>query len=133
MQTSDIPLTIPDNGKQSQAIESAYLQDEWKVFAPLTLNYGVRFDHYSAFSSGSQFSPRVNFVWQLRSGTTVHGGYSRYYTPPPFELVGSETFTKFAGTSAIPPGHGDPGHPADRRARELLRLRCAAEAAGQQP
>jgi len=34
----------------------------------------------------------------------VHGGYSRYYTPPPFELVGSETFTKFAGTSAIPPG-----------------------------
>jgi outer membrane receptor for ferrienterochelin and colicins len=104
MQTSDIPLTIPDNGKQSQAIESVYLQDEWKVFAPFTLNYGVRFDHYSAYSSGSQLSPRVNFVWQLGTGTTVHGGYSRYYTPPPFELVGSETFTKFAGTSAIPPG-----------------------------
>ena len=104
MQTSDIPLTIPDNGKQSQAIESAYLQDEWQVFAPLTLNYGLRFDHYSAYSSGSQLSPRVNFVWQLPTGTTVHGGYSRYYTPPPFELVGSETFTKFAGTSAIPPG-----------------------------
>jgi outer membrane receptor for ferrienterochelin and colicins len=104
MRTSDIPLTIPDNGTQSQAIESVYLQDEWKVFEPFTLNYGVRFDHYSAFSSGSQLSPRVNFVWQLGSGTTVHGGYSRYYTPPPFELVGSETFTKFAGTSAIPPG-----------------------------
>lgn len=104
MQTSDVPLTIPDNGRQSQAIESAYLQDEWQVFAPLTLNYGVRFDHYSAYSSGSQLSPRVNFVWQLPTGTTVHGGYSRYYTPPPFELVGSETFTKFAGTSAIPPG-----------------------------
>jgi len=104
MQTSDIPLTIPDNGKQSQAIESAYLQDEWQVFSQLTLNYGVRFDHYSAYSSGSQLSPRVNFVWQLPTGTTVHGGYSRYYTPPPFELVGSETFTKFAGTSALPPG-----------------------------
>ncbi len=104
VQTSDIPLTVPDNGKQSQAIESAYLQDEWQIVAPLTLNYGVRFDHYSAYSSGSQLSPRVNFVWQLTTGTTVHGGYSRYYTPPPFELVGSETFTKFAGTSAVPPG-----------------------------
>jgi outer membrane receptor for ferrienterochelin and colicins len=104
MQTSDIPLTIPDNGRQSQVIESVYLQDEWKVFAPFTLNYGLRFDHYSAYSSGSQLSPRINFVWQLGTGTTVHGGYSRYYTPPPFELVGSETFTKFAGTSAVPPG-----------------------------
>jgi outer membrane receptor for ferrienterochelin and colicins len=104
MQTSDIPLNIIDNGEQSQAIESVYLQDEWKVWAPLTINYGLRFDHYSAYSSGSQLSPRVNFVWEVLPGTTVHGGYSRYYTPPPFELVGSETFTKFAGTSAVPPG-----------------------------
>jgi outer membrane receptor for ferrienterochelin and colicins len=103
-QTSDIPLSIIDNGSQSQEIESAYLQDEWKVWSGVTLNYGLRFDHYSAYSSGSQLSPRVNFVWELQTGTTVHGGYSRYYTPPPFELVGSETFTKFAGTSALPPG-----------------------------
>ena len=32
---------------------------------PLTLNYGLRFDHYSAYSSGSQLSPRVNFVWNV--------------------------------------------------------------------
>ena len=104
MQTSDIPFSIPDNGSQTQVIESVYLQDEWKLFEPFTLNYGLRFDHYSAYSSGSQLSPRVNFVWQLPSNTTVHGGYSRYYTPPPFELVASETFTKFANTSALPPG-----------------------------
>jgi outer membrane receptor for ferrienterochelin and colicins len=104
VQTSDIPLSIPDNGTQSQMIESAYLQDEWKVWEPLVINYGLRFDHYNAYSSGSQLSPRVNFVWQLDTGTTVHGGYSRYFTPPPFELVASETFTKFAGTTAIPPG-----------------------------
>jgi outer membrane receptor for ferrienterochelin and colicins len=103
-QTSNTPLTVIDNGSQAQAIESVYLQDEWQVLAPLTVNYGLRFDHYSAFSSGSQLSPRINFVWELRSGTTVHGGYSRLYTPPPFELVGSETFTRFAGTSALPPG-----------------------------
>jgi outer membrane receptor protein involved in Fe transport len=104
VQTSNIPLTVIDNGTQAQEIESVYLQDEWKVFSPFTFNYGLRFDHYSAYSSGSQLSPRVNFVWQLGSGTTVHGGYSRYFTPPPFELIASETFARFAGTTALPPG-----------------------------
>jgi outer membrane receptor for ferrienterochelin and colicins len=104
MQTSTTPLTVFDNGSQSQQMQSAYLQDEWHVWSPLTINYGLRFDHYNAYSSGSQLSPRLNFVWQLPTGTTVHGGYSRYYTPPPFELVASETFGKFAGTTALPPG-----------------------------
>lgn len=104
VQTSDVPLTVIDNGTQSQSIESVYLQDEWKAASSLTLNYGLRFDHYRGFSSGSGLGPRFNFVWQLASGTTVHGGYSRYFTPPPFELVGGETFAKFAGTTALPPG-----------------------------
>jgi outer membrane receptor for ferrienterochelin and colicins len=104
IQTSETPVTIIDNGSQSQAMESVYLQDEWKVVSQVTLNYGLRFDHYSAFSSGSQLSPRVNLVWELPTGTTVHGGYSRYFTPPPFELIGGETFIRFAGTSAVPPG-----------------------------
>ncbi len=104
METSEVPLTIVGSGTQVQQIESVYLQDEWRVISPFTLNYGVRFDRYSAYSSGSQLSPRVNAVWQFDSGTTVHGGYSRYFTPPPFELIASGTFTQFAGTSAVPPG-----------------------------
>ncbi len=103
-QTSDVPLTIVDNGTQVQQIQSVYLQDEWKPLTPLTINYGLRYDHYSAYSSGSQVSPRVNAVWEFESGTTLHGGYSRYFTPPPFELIGTRTFTEFAGTSAVPPG-----------------------------
>jgi outer membrane receptor protein involved in Fe transport len=103
LQTTEVPETIIDNGTQSQALESVYLQDEWKVLSPLTINYGLRFDHYSAYSSGSQLSPRVNFVWQLFEGTTVHGGYSRYFTPPPFELIGAETVGKFINTTALPP------------------------------
>ena len=103
-QTSNVPLTIVSNGPQVQQIESVYVQDEWQVFSPFTLNYGLRFDRYSAYSSGSQLSPRVNFVWQFDTGTTLHGGYSRYFTPPPFELIGAQTFTQFAGTSAVPPG-----------------------------
>jgi len=104
VQTTDVPQVVIDNGTQSQSIESVYLQDEWRVLSPLTINYGLRFDHYSAYSSGSQLSPRLNFVWQLAEGTTVHGGYSRYFTPPPFELIGSETLSKFLNTTALPPG-----------------------------
>ncbi|MGB6489547.1 MAG: TonB-dependent receptor [Steroidobacteraceae bacterium] len=103
-QTGDVPLTIVDNGNQSQKIESAYLQDEWRILRPVTINYGLRFDHYNAYSSGGQVSPRVNLVWKAMADTTVHAGYSRYFTPPPFELIASETFTKFAGTTALPPG-----------------------------
>jgi outer membrane receptor protein involved in Fe transport len=103
-QTSNVPLTIVENGTQVQQIQSVYLQDEWKALTPLTINYGLRYDHYSAYSSGGQLSPRVNAVWEFPTDTTLHGGYSRYFTPPPFELVGAGTFTQFAGTTAVPPG-----------------------------
>jgi outer membrane receptor for ferrienterochelin and colicins len=103
-QTSDIAQVVIDNGSQKQWIESLYLQDEWKALTNLTINYGLRADHYEAYSSGGQLSPRVNLVWEAAAGTTVHTGYSRYFTPPPFELIASETFAKFAGTTAIPPG-----------------------------
>ena len=104
MQTSNVPLVIPDNGSQTQDIRSAYLQDEWQVLAPLTINYGMRFDYYRGYSSGSQWSPRINFVWQTSHGTTIHGGYSRYFTNPPFELIANTTLDKFIGTTALPYG-----------------------------
>lgn len=101
-QTSDVPVTIPDNGSQRQWIESLYLQDEWQAAAALTINYGLRFDHLAAYTSGSQLSPRLNAVWKATAGTAVHAGYSRYFTPPPFELVGTETIAKFLNTTAAP-------------------------------
>jgi outer membrane receptor for ferrienterochelin and colicins len=100
----DVPEAISENDSQTQTIASVYLQDEWKAFSNVTVNYGLRFDEYHAYSSGSQLSPRLNVVWEVLPGTTAHGGYSRYFTPPPFELVASGTFTKFANTTAAPPG-----------------------------
>ena len=47
-------------------------------------------------------SPRLNAVWKAAPDTTIHAGYSRYFTPPPFELVASETIAKFANTTAAP-------------------------------
>ena len=45
----------------------------------------------------------MNLVWQATSDITLHAGYSRYFSPPPFELVGSQTLAKFEGTTAAPP------------------------------
>jgi outer membrane receptor for ferrienterochelin and colicins len=101
-QLNDIPVTIVDNGGKTEWIESVYLQDEWKIIPPVTVNYGLRFDKFTAFTSAHQVSPRVNVVWQALPGTIVHGGYSRYLSPPPFELVGNETVGRFANTTAGP-------------------------------
>jgi outer membrane receptor for ferrienterochelin and colicins len=99
-QISDVPESISDNGAKTEWIESLYLQDEWKIAPALTLNYGLRFDNFTAFTSARQLSPRINAVWQAADDTLLHAGYSRYLSPPPFELVGNETVAKFANTTA---------------------------------
>ena len=98
----DVPISIIDNGAKTQNTYSVYLQDEWKILENLTVNYGLRYDQYKAFSSEDQLSPRLNVVWEPTDGTTVHAGYSRFFTPPPFELVGSESVMKFLNTTASP-------------------------------
>ena len=97
-----VPESIVDNGSKVELMESVYLQDEWLLRPGLTLNYGARFDNLDAYTSGHQLSPRVNVVWNATPSTIVHGGYSRYFSPPPFELVGSEDVAKFANTTAAP-------------------------------
>ena len=102
LQTTDVPRSIIDNGAQTEWIESVYLQDEWKLAQTFTLNYGLRVDHFTAFTKASQASPRLNMVWTPFTHTTIHAGYSRYLSPPPFELVGNETIAKFQNTTAAP-------------------------------
>jgi outer membrane receptor protein involved in Fe transport len=94
-QLSDTPFTVVDNAHATAETYSAYLQDEWKILENLTLNYGLRFDQINGFRDENQLSPRVNLVWLPTPSTTFHAGYARYFSPPPFELIASETVQKF--------------------------------------
>jgi len=101
-QASTTPRIIIDNAGKTGRTSSIYLQDEWHIGAPLTVNYGVRFDKVSAYVDEQQWSPRVNVAYQLAKGTALHAGYSRYFTPPPQELAAQSSIDKYAGTSNAP-------------------------------
>jgi len=101
-QQSDVPISIIDNGAATEWIYSAYLQDEWKPRPDFTVNYGVRLDRFTAYTTASQASPRLNAVWQVLTDTTLHAGYARYLSPPPFELVGAKDIALFENTTSAP-------------------------------
>ena len=94
------PVTIVDNNpKNGNTLLSFYAQDKWEVTNSLIVNYGLRYDKLSAYTSASQLSPRIGMVDYLTPRTTIHAGYARYFTPPPNELVATTSLAKFAGTT----------------------------------
>jgi outer membrane receptor for ferrienterochelin and colicins len=97
------PITVPDSGAKTAKTYSVYLQDEWKLLNNVTLNYGLRFDQFDGYRDENQVSPRVNLVWRATPTTTVHAGYSRYVSPPPFELIAQQSVAKFNNTTAASP------------------------------
>ncbi|MFI4941524.1 MAG: TonB-dependent receptor, partial [Burkholderiales bacterium] len=102
LQTSTNPFNIVDNSGKTGTLESIYLQDEWHISKPLTLNYGIRYDHVDAFINEQQWSPRLNLAYTLSDSTGLHAGYSRYFTPPPQELAAQSSINLYANTTNAP-------------------------------
>ena len=102
-----------------------YLQDEWKMFSKVTVNYGARFDEYSFLRSTTRTSSAraSTSIYQPTDSTTLHAGYARYFTPPPVENVpGGDNVAQFDGTSTTrAPVTTD--RSGQGRARELFRRR----------
>ena len=98
-QTSTTPQRIVDNHGKYGYFYGFYLQDEWKPFEQLTINFGGRLDFVNAFADENQLSPRINIVYTPWTSTTLHAGYARYFTPPPLEAVPESTIAKFTGTT----------------------------------
>jgi hypothetical protein len=113
-QTSTTPLHIVDNNNKYGYFYGFYLQDEWKPFEQLTINFGGRLDFENAFVNENQLSPRLNIVYKPWDLTTLHIGYARYFTPPPLEAVPQSTIAKFAGTTNAPAINQDSPVTAER-------------------
>jgi outer membrane receptor protein involved in Fe transport len=101
-QSSTDPIAIVDNSGKTGTLASIYLQDEWHISKPLTLNYGMRYDHVNAYIDEQQWSPRVNLAYKLSDSTAFHAGYSRYFTPPPQELAAQSSINLYANTTNAP-------------------------------
>jgi outer membrane receptor protein involved in Fe transport len=100
--TSSVPENITDKTSLLGWNLGTYLQDEWKITDQLTLNSGVRFDQLYQFVDANQFSPRIALVYKPFQGTTLHAGYSRYFTPPYQAQATQANIALFTDTTAQP-------------------------------
>jgi outer membrane receptor for ferrienterochelin and colicin len=111
----------PSSAKANTKSLGFYLNDRWTVNDRVTLNLGLRHDHYSATnsqnslsSSSSAWSPRLGVKWDLfgDSSWQVGAAYSRYNAKPLATIlqavtnVGNPSFVDYSysgpGTTAVP-------------------------------
>ena len=66
-----------------------FVQDNWQIFPRLTLDLGIRFDHYSLSSQAVNVAPRIGFVFApTRDGkTAIRGGIGLFYDKIPFNVA----------------------------------------------
>jgi len=114
IQTSTTPMNILDSSRILARTYALYLQDEWSIGDKWTVNYGARADRYDAFKPESQLSPRLGVVYQPTDSTTIHAGYSRYFTPPASESISPTSIAKFNGTTNALPDNGNDTPLAER-------------------
>ena len=101
-QTSDQPILFDQRTRDRRGRLSAFLQDEWALLKPVTLNAGLRFDHSGGVGRGSALSPRLSLVWSAPGGLTLHAGYARYFVPAPQVA----NLPALGGTTGALPGSG---------------------------
>jgi hypothetical protein len=58
----------------------------WNPIANLSINPGVRFDHYS-YNSASNFSPRISLVYNINDQTSLTGAFGIYYQNIPWVIA----------------------------------------------
>jgi outer membrane receptor protein involved in Fe transport len=87
-------------GKGGQA--SFYVQDHFSPIPNLTVDLGLRYDHFDLVDADQQASPRVGVAYHLRkTKSAIHAAYNRLFSPPPVEY---SLLASFIGHHAIDPG-----------------------------
>ena len=111
------PISVAANLNRINLVYGVYLQDTWRITDRLSLDVGSRWDRVTGFTTNSQFSPTINFVYKPRDDTTVHAGFARNFQVPNFQNVSSGIFKLFAGTTGAdgtsPGGNASPDTETD--------------------
>tara|TARA_B100000315_G_scaffold36538_1_gene31214 strand:- start:2671 stop:4077 length:1407 start_codon:yes stop_codon:yes gene_type:complete len=68
------------DAKESSEVLAIYLQDEFDILENLTLNAGVRYDHYSTF--GSTTNPRASLIYNPFNATVVKFLFGQAFRSP---------------------------------------------------
>jgi hypothetical protein len=80
---------------------SFYLQDHFSPVRNLTVDLGLRYDHFDLVDAGQQASPRVGLAYHIKQTKSVlHAAYNRLFSPPPIEY---SLLASFIGNNAIDP------------------------------
>ncbi|MBV8689077.1 MAG: TonB-dependent receptor [Candidatus Eremiobacteraeota bacterium] len=72
---------------QPGSLIGIYAQDKWSPSRTLTVNYGLRYDHSTGFTSGNQLSPRIGINIAPDSKNVIHFYFGRLYAAPALEDV----------------------------------------------
>lgn len=83
----DVPgsPSFTDNVAQRGTNTGAYVEDVWSISPRLTLKPGLRYDHSTGFTGGSQLSPRFGVNYALSENTLLHAYIGRLYAAPGLE------------------------------------------------
>jgi len=76
----------PDQGQAGSQI-GIYAQDNWKFSNYAQLDYGLRYDHSTGYTSGYMLEPRIGLTLWDGGKNTFHAFYGRYYAAPLLEDV----------------------------------------------
>ena len=81
---------------------SAYVQDRFTVAKNLTLDLGVRYDHYKLLIREQAVSPRLGLAYYVpKTKTTLRASYNRLFQPPPAENLLLASSSEAAALSPI--------------------------------
>lgn len=103
------PVSVPATRQLVNGdLEAAWIQDQYKATAWLTLNAGIRFTRFSGLVTETAASPRLGAAIEIpRLHWVARAAYSRYYQAPPLDTISPSILTAVDPTTGFLPLRGE--------------------------